>query len=272
MSSRNDEPEALSCRTRYPLLLVHGIGSRDRERRNYWRRIPGALEERGAAIFYSGHDAMGTIEECAAVISRRVRDIAAETGCGKVNLIAHSKGGLDARRAVRMEGTEELIASLTTISTPHHGLKTVDFVCRIPRPMMKAAAFFVDLSFRLLGDKNPDFYSTYQQFSTRSARRFNEAVPDSDKVYYQSYAAVMKSPLCDIVAAPLYLAIRIFDGDNDGLVPVESARWSGFRGEITGGRALGVSHFHVIGRRNFYGADVRGIYVSIVQDLKRRGF
>lgn len=46
------------CRTRYPLLLVHGLGFHDHARLNYWGRIPEKLREHGAEVFYGGRTAM----------------------------------------------------------------------------------------------------------------------------------------------------------------------------------------------------------------------
>ena len=40
------------CRTKYPLLLVHGVFFRDSKLMNYWGRIPAELEANGAVIFY----------------------------------------------------------------------------------------------------------------------------------------------------------------------------------------------------------------------------
>ena len=35
------------CKTRYPIVLVHGIFSRDMKLLNYWGRIPAALIRNG---------------------------------------------------------------------------------------------------------------------------------------------------------------------------------------------------------------------------------
>ena len=40
------------CKTRYPILLLHGAGFRDLKRPFYWGRIPDALEAHGAALYY----------------------------------------------------------------------------------------------------------------------------------------------------------------------------------------------------------------------------
>ena len=53
----------------------------------------------------------------------RIRQIVQETGCGKVNVIAHSKGGLDIRYAAAFCGIEDMIGSIVTINTPHRGCK-----------------------------------------------------------------------------------------------------------------------------------------------------
>ena len=61
-----------SCQTKYPILLVHGVGFRDYKRPLYWGRIPGALSERGATLFYGEQDSWATIEENAAVLAERI--------------------------------------------------------------------------------------------------------------------------------------------------------------------------------------------------------
>ena len=51
-----------------------------------------------------------------------------KTGCGKVNIIAHSKGGLDSRYAISKLGSDKYVASLTTINTPHHGCLFAEYL------------------------------------------------------------------------------------------------------------------------------------------------
>lgn len=159
-------PQSDSCRTRYPILLVHGTGFRDRKSIGYWGRIPKALESHGARVFFGGQDGWGTVEHNAAVLKQRVEAILAETHCEKVHLIAHSKGGLDARYLVSSLGMAPYVASVTTISAPHHGSRTMDALFRAPRWLFRLAAIFVNGWFRLLGDKHPDFFSTCDQFTT----------------------------------------------------------------------------------------------------------
>ena len=82
---------------KYPVMLVHGFGFRDGKRINYWGRIPKLLEEKGCAVFYGKQDSSGTIEDNALFLKERIEEILRETDAKKVNLIAHSKGGLEAR-------------------------------------------------------------------------------------------------------------------------------------------------------------------------------
>ena len=50
-----------------------------------------------------------------------------ETESEKINIIAHSKGGLDCR-AVMDTDAGKYIASLTTINTPHKGCEFADYM------------------------------------------------------------------------------------------------------------------------------------------------
>jgi triacylglycerol lipase len=88
------------CATRYPILLVHGVFFRDSHVLNYWGRIPWELEKNGATVRYGQHHSAASLEDCAKELTRRIRMIREETGCDKVNIIAHSKGGLDCRYAI----------------------------------------------------------------------------------------------------------------------------------------------------------------------------
>lgn len=268
------EPNALSCKTKYPIMLVHGTGSRDDKRLNCWGSIPRALERAGADVFYSNQDAWGTIEANAETVKQSALSVLAKTGSGKVNMIALSKGGLEARYMIRKLGMEENVASLTTISTPHYGSKTMDFFCRTQKLLLKFAAVFINFIYRLQGDKNPDFYNTCQQFTTAFSKEFNLEILDSDKVYYQSYATAMKKSYSDILLLVPHAIVKIFDGECDGVVSVDSAKWGTFRGVITGKRIRGISHadlrdFRRIGPST---KNIINVYIGIVNDLKEKGF
>jgi triacylglycerol esterase/lipase EstA (alpha/beta hydrolase family) len=54
-------------------------------------------------------------------LSRSIDQILRETGAKKVNLVAHSLGGKDARYLVSALGYGDRVASISTIGTPHRG-------------------------------------------------------------------------------------------------------------------------------------------------------
>lgn len=262
------------CRTKYPLLLVHGIGFRDLRYFNYWGRIPRELKRNGATVYYGNQEALGTISDNAEDIRRRIFQILKETGCEKVNIIAHSKGGLDARYTVSALRMGPYVASLTTMNTPHRGCRFVDYACRLPDGLYRLTASCFDRAFSKLGDRHPDFYTATRQFSTAESRRFNEQIPDVSQVYYQSYTSKMKHPWSHLLLAVPYCMILPLEGENDGLVSVDSARWGDFRGVFSNTRTRGISHGDMIDlkREDYAGFDVVETYVQIVSELKNKGF
>lgn len=262
------------CATHYPLLLVHGVGFRDLRYFNYWGRIPRELMRNGAVIFYGNQEAFGTVVYNGEDIKKKILEILRETGSEKVNIIAHSKGGLDARYAISKLGMAPYVASLTTMSTPHRGCRFVDYACRLPEWLYRFIAGCFDRTFRKFGDRNPDFYTATRQFSTEETRRLNEEMPDIPGVYYQSYASRMKHAWSHLLLSVPYCMIKPLEGENDGLVSVASAKWGDFRGVISNTYTRGISHGDIIDlkREDYKGFDVTETYVQIVAELKDRGF
>ncbi len=62
------------CSTRYPLLLVHGVGFRDFHYFNYWGRIPRELKRNGARGYYGHQEAWGTVESNALILKEKIRE------------------------------------------------------------------------------------------------------------------------------------------------------------------------------------------------------
>ena len=241
---------------------------------NYWGRIPAELKRNGAAVYYGSQEAFGTIAYNGEEICRRILAICRETGAEKVNIIAHSKGGLDARYAISALGMGERVASLTTMNTPHRGCRFVDYACRLPDGFYRFVAGCFDRTFAKFGDKNPDFYTATHQFATKASEEFNRAVPDVPGVYYQSYTSKMRGMFSHLLLSVPYCMIKPLEGDNDGLVSVDSAKWGEFRGVFSSGRLRGISHGDIIDltRQDYRGFDVLETYVAIVSELKGKGF
>ena len=266
--------ESQVCKTKYPLLMLHGVGFRDLKYLNYWGRIPKELIRNGAEIYYGNQEAWGTIEDNAGDVKKKILEIVKNTGVQKVNIIAHSKGGLDARYMISQLEMDDYVASLTTISTPHRGSFVMDFADRLPDKLVAFIGRIINKYFKAIGDKNPDFEKASKQFVTKNAEEFNKNVKDSDKVYYQSYATVMSHAHSDYILFFPYFIGRFFTKQSDGLVSPDSAKWGEFKGIVKSTKTRGISHGDIIDlRRNDYkGFDVREFYVKMAAELKQMGY
>ncbi len=267
ISTLND----LTCKTKYPIVFIHGTGFRHTKWFNYWGRIPKALTDRGATVFYASSDAYGTVEANAESVKQSILEFIGDSE--KVNLIAHSKGGLEGRYLISKLGMADKVASLSTISTPHRGSKTLEIFRRFPKFIIRASAFFVNSYFKMIGDKKPDFFTFVTELSTSGCKKFNEEVLDEAGVYYQSYATKMKNAFSDVLLFFPYLVLKFFEGDNDGIVSVDSAAWGDFHGVISGHKNRGVSHADSVDLRRMSssGFDIRKKYIELVERLVIKG-
>lgn len=263
------------CHTKYPVVMVHGIFFRDWQIFNYWGRIPGELMRNGAAVYYGKQQSAQSVAASASELKKQIEHVLQETGSDKVNIIAHSKGGLDSRYMISCLGMEEHVASLTTINTPHLGCVWVDHILKkIPGFVVEFVTKRYNSLFRVLGDTAPNFYEGLMDLTAANCKQLNEKMPDSGQVMYQSSMSVMSKMFSD--GFPLWLSYCFAkeEGENDGLVSVTSARWGNYLGTVSTKKKRGVSHGDVIDlrREDIPGYDVREFYVKLVADLKNKGF
>lgn len=263
------------CRTHYPVVMVHGIFFRDWQFLNYWGRVPQALKKNGAVVYYGRQQSALSVADSAAEVKSEIERVLKESGAEKVNVIAHSKGGLDTRYAISKLGMGDKIASLTTINTPHRGCLFVDALLNgLPNWLIQFAAARYNALFRKLGDDAPDFLAGVKDLTAGACTAFNEKVPDSPNVYYQSSMSKMQS--AKSAGFPLnlgYLLNKKYEGENDGLVSVSSAIYGNYLGLVSAGRR-GISHGDMIDltHENIQGFDVAEFYVQIFAGLKEKGF
>lgn len=276
LAKRDEERAHLRvCGTKYPILLVHGVFFRDSKLLNYWGRVPAELEKNGAVLYYGEQQSAASVANSAKELAARIEQIVQETGCEKVNIIAHSKGGLDSRYAISKLGSDKYVASLTTINTPHRGCLFAEYLLgKAPEKLVKTIENTYNTAFRKLGDTDPDFMAAVTDLTNSRCTEFNENVPDAAGVVYQSFGS--KSAKARSGRFPLnvsYPVVKKFDGDNDGLVALTSAEWGEKFTPVypTGNR--GITHADVIdlNREDFKGFDVREFYVQIVSELRERG-
>ena len=266
-----ERAEQQVCKTKYPLLLVHGVFFRD------FDQIPAELEKNGATIYYGEHNSAASVNDSALELEKRIKEIVEQTGCGKVNIIAHSKGGLDSRTAIATTSARQYVASLTTINTPHRGCEFADYLLgEIPQKQQEMIAKQYNTVAAKLGDKNPDFLAAVYDLTSEKCRERNEIIHDDPDIYYQSVGSVMNEASSG--QFPLnftYRLVKYFDGENDGLVGIDSFNWgSSLQMVRLEKKGRGISHGDMIdlNRENLKGLDIREFYVQLVSDLRERGF
>ena len=264
------------CQTKYPLLLVHGVFFRDFKHFNYWGRIPEELMKNGATIYYGEHQSAASVDDSARELEQRILGIIRENGYEKLNVIAHSKGGLDMRTALAKTSVAPYVASLTTVNTPHRGCEFADYLLnKIPEAQQQAVANTYNSAAAKLGDPNPDFMAAVTDLTSSACSRRNETVRDVPGVYYQSIGSVLAKPSAGRFPLNMtYHLVNLFDGKNDGLVGEKSFPWGSDFKMLAASGKRGISHGDVIdlNRENFDGFDVREYYVQLVSDLRQKGF
>ena len=265
------------CRTRYPILLVHGVFFRDSEHVNYWGRIPGELIKNGATIFYGEHNSAAAVDDSARELEKRILEIVEETGTDKVNIIGHSKGGLDARTVIAKTSAGKHVASLTTINTPHRCCEFADYLLKeIPEAGQQKIANAYNTMAEKLGDHDPDFLAAVYDLTSENCQKRNEVVHDDPNVYYQSVGSVLqKASKGQFPLNFTYRLVKYFDGENDGLVGHTSFEWGSYFQMLRNNNPdRGISHGDVIdmNRENIKGLDIREFYVQLVSGLREKGF
>ena len=263
------------CKTKYPIVFVHGVFFRDSNLFNYWGRIPDTLEMHGASIYYGNHQSALTIKESARELTARIKLIVERSDCEKVNIIAHSKGGLDCRYAISEFGLAPYVASLTTINTPHRGcLFAEKLLYSIPEKIKNKVAKAYNSAFRALGDETPDFLAAVNDLTAESCQRLNEALTFPEGIYAQSVGSVMEHPKKGRFPLNLsYPYVKNYDGENDGLVGEASFEWGEKYTLLRTDGKRGISHGDMIdlNRENIKGFDVCKFYTDLVKDLRDKG-
>jgi triacylglycerol lipase len=240
---------------RYPVVLAHGLLGFDeirlgRARHDYFRGVSSRLEQDGCVVHRCRVARTASVAERAAELAAFVRAVPAR----RVNLVAHSMGGLDARYALARLGLDRSVASLTTVGTPHLGTPLADLGAGLGRvarlwPALERMGLNVE---------------AFHDLTTERMAEFNRAVPDARGVMYASVVgAPPRRREVTPLLVPSWLWLGAAEGANDGMVPAASQRW----GDVL--REIDADHFAQIGwSRRF---DAAGFYAELLRELRGRG-
>jgi triacylglycerol lipase len=263
------------CDTRFPVIFVSGLGFHDQNRlMNYWGLIPDFLKQHGCDVYTANQEAFISIPDNAIKLKYRILDILETSKKDKINIIGHSKGGLEARYMVSRLGMDDQVSSITTLGTPHRGTHLADIILgRLPIPKI-ATARLVNIYARLMGDDRPDSLRAVVQVTTDGMSKFNEEVQDVDGVYYQSYASHVNKDYPNVLWKTLAGIIKPYEAKNDGMVGIESSKWGNYRGLMHTSDAPSVNHADMVGLTQFFGNpkfDSKRYLAKIIHELKGMG-
>lgn len=102
-----------------PVLLIHGYLAT----RGSVHLLEQRLTERGHVViaYRLGPIHMGDIRESAGYIARKIESLATQTGVAKLDVVAHSMGGLVALDYLKRLGGGKRVRRLVLLGTPIHG-------------------------------------------------------------------------------------------------------------------------------------------------------
>ena len=257
--------------TRYPVVLAHGILLKDVKFFKAFGRIEKILKRRGFTVYTAKTDGFGTIENNAEQMKHHIESILKAENAEKVNIIAHSKGGLDAIYMIKNLGMEESVASLTTLCTPHRGSPIASSLLRLPKFIVKFIAFWVNLWYRIFGDKHPDALTVCKQLQSIPEIE-QEKQPLPETIYCQSFSATLERSRDDFVMGIPLAFYRHYGKDAcDGLVSVSSAEFGNYRGNCTNDS---ISHSQIVdfmaGKKKK--EKIYAFYIGLCEELAQMGF
>ena len=159
--------------TKYPIILVHGIFMKPRFF-HVFRYIQNKLLDSGYHVYVADTDGIGTIENNAIQLQSQIEAILEAEKTEKINIVAHSKGGLEAVYLIEKTEAKRKIASLTTICTPYRGSAVATWVNNLPPFILTPFIFCCDRFYKILGDKKPDLRRALVQLDV------NDSIEEKD--------------------------------------------------------------------------------------------
>lgn len=227
----------------YPIVLAHGLFGWGNNSTviDYWGGNAAYLTGQGAVVLTPSVTALNSSASRAAQLKTAILTaMAANNYTGKVHIIGHSQGGLDARYMVSNLSMSSKVATVTTLNTPHQGSPIANIVLAvIPNWALPYVSTIINaLSGLVYGDSSQNATAALKLLTTDGAKTFNASAPNVSGVKYFSYGSTISvadlvqhpamgllQPICAI-GAPFYgMSVA-----NDGVVPDSSQRWGTWKG------------------------------------------
>ncbi len=259
----------------YPIVLAHGFFGFEHfagiEFISYFFGVRAHLMDAGEAhVFTPPVDPFNDSTTRGLELLEHVESILAYTGHEKVNIIGHSQGGLDGRVVAHLR--PDLVASVTTFATPHHGTLVADITLRLVSHsrVQEVTDALVRLAGMPLWDavgEETSYVDSMRQLSRAGMEEFNATYTDQPGVRYFSltgrsglshgllHCGVRDAPdfvqryniYTDPVDPLLLVTHQVLAGPfnlrpNDGMVRVEDAVWGEFLGCVPADHLDEVGH------------------------------
>lgn len=267
-------PQPAIIQVKYPVVLMHGFGMAGSFRRNgHMHELAMHLRARGIWAYAPNVTPYNPVPVRASIWQQRIQYVLNETGAEKVNLIAHSMGGLDARYLISVSGFHSRVASLTTIATPHHGSSIASFLLEQPEKLREWLNDLANwMGTKVMPEVEADFINTVSELTpTHLEETFNPKVPDHPEVLYWSYAAQAgKETSVGItpILKPLNYILFGREGTNDGFVSIESAKWGTYCGLVNADHAQQIGLNFPTTRSSF---DCNQFFCTLAKNLAAAG-
>jgi triacylglycerol lipase len=238
-----------------PVVLVHGLFGFDQigapgVKVHYFRGVVEHLATLGCHAHAVRLQRAASVPERAQLLVDQIKQLGHE----RVDIIAHSMGGLDARYALAKLGLDKHVRSLVTIGTPHRGSPIADLATDGPLALARKAIAALGVPLTAL-----------DWLSTTALDTFNRDVLDVPGVRYACVVGGIREPSTPVslAIAPAHSYLRRVAGPNDGLVPMASQYWGETLAEIE------ADHFEQVGwRMPMRGSfDALAMYAFIVARL-----
>lgn len=257
--------------TKYPIVLVHGVGIKELKYFRAFGKIENVLSKDGHVVSTADTDGFGKIETNAQQLKEYIEKILETHKAEKVNIIAHSKGGLDTRYMIDRLEMKDKVASVTFLCTPHKGSQIATRLYALPGFIKKFIAFLLTVTYRHFGDKDPQVLEVCKQLQ-HSPEDILETFNPFDGVFMQSYSSVLHKGSDDfILGIPLYFSRKYESDQSDGLVSIESSKFAEYKGNCINDS---ISHAEIIDltMNKKKKEKVYAFYTSLCNDLSQRGF